>query len=81
MGRILANGLVERFRTWWPDRPAAAGVLGLSWLSWAACKVGKVGQAVPTSWISAQELISNKKFFFFFKLFYKLQINLNSNQI
>jgi hypothetical protein len=81
MGRILANGLVERFCTRLPDRPVVAGVLGLSWLRWAACKVGKVGQAMPTSWISAQEPISNKKFFFFFKLFYKLQINLNSNQI
>jgi hypothetical protein len=38
--------------------PAAAGVLGLGW---AACKVGKAGQAGPTGWISAQDLISNKK--------------------
>jgi hypothetical protein len=43
--------------------------------------VGKVGQAGPTGWISAQEPISNKKLFFFSNLFYKLQINLNSNQI
>jgi hypothetical protein len=67
LGRILANGLVERVRTWWPDRPAAAGVLGLDWLCWAAHKVGKAGQARLTGWISAQEPISNKKFFFFFK--------------
>jgi hypothetical protein len=44
-----------------------AGVLGLDCLSWAARKVGKAGQAGPTGWISAQEPISNKKFFFFFK--------------
>jgi hypothetical protein len=42
-------------------------VLGLGWLDWASHKVGKAGQAGPTSWISAQEPISNKKFFFFFK--------------
>jgi hypothetical protein len=67
LGRILANGLVERTRTRWPDRPTAASVLGLGWLSWATHKVGKAGQAGLTGWISAQELISNKKFFFFFK--------------
>jgi hypothetical protein len=54
--------------------------LGLA--GWATRKVGKAGQAGPTGWISAQESISNRKFFFFFSnLFYKLQINLNSNQI
>jgi hypothetical protein len=42
-------------------------VLGLGWLGWATRKVGKAGQAGPTGWISAQEPISNKKFFFFFK--------------
>jgi hypothetical protein len=42
--------------------PAAAGVLGLGW---ATCKVGKAGQAGPTGWISAQDPISNKKFFLF----------------
>jgi hypothetical protein len=36
LGRILANGLVERVHTRWPDQPAAAGMLGLGWLSWAA---------------------------------------------
>jgi hypothetical protein len=41
-------------------------VLGLGWLGWAMRKVGKAGQAGPTSWISAQEPISNKNFFFFF---------------
>jgi hypothetical protein len=35
LGRILANGLVERVRTQWSDRPVAAGVLGLGWLDWA----------------------------------------------
>jgi hypothetical protein len=30
---------------------------------------------------SAQKLNSNRKSFFFSKMFYKLQINLNSNQI
>jgi hypothetical protein len=64
LGRILANGLVERVHTRWLDRPAAAGLLGLGW---AACKVGKAGQAGPTCWISAQEPISNKKLFLFFK--------------
>jgi hypothetical protein len=48
--------------------------------SLAARKVGKAGQAGPTGWISAQEPISNK-IFSFSNLFYKLQINLNSNQI
>jgi hypothetical protein len=67
LGQILANGLVERVRTRWPDRPTAARVLGLGWLSWAVHKVGKAGQAGPTGCISAQEPISNKKFFFFFK--------------
>jgi hypothetical protein len=39
---------------------------------------GRLGRAED----SAQQLNSNKKMFFFFsKLFYKLQINLNSNQI
>jgi hypothetical protein len=42
-------------------------VLGLGWLSWAALKGGKAGQARPAGWISAQKPISNKKFFFFFK--------------
>jgi hypothetical protein len=64
LGWILANGLVERVRTLWPDQPAAAGLLGLGW---ATRKVGKAGQAGPTGWISTQELISNKIFFFFFK--------------
>jgi hypothetical protein len=64
LGRILANGLVERVRTRWPDRPTAAGVLGLGW---AMRKVGKAGQAGSTGWILVQEPISNKKFFFFFK--------------
>jgi hypothetical protein len=64
LGRILANELVVRVRTRWPDRPAAAGLLGLGW---ATRKVGKVGQAGPTSWISAQEPISNKEIFFFLK--------------
>jgi hypothetical protein len=45
----------------------AAGVLGLDWLCWATHKVGKAGQARLTGWILAQEPISNKKFFFFFK--------------
>jgi hypothetical protein len=67
LGRILANGLVEQVHTRWLDQPAAAGLLGLSWLGWAARKVGMAGQAWPTGWISAQEPISNKKFFFFFK--------------
>jgi hypothetical protein len=67
LGQILAKGLVERVRTWWPDRPAVAGVLGLNWLGWATRNVGKAGQAGPTGWISAQEPISNKKLFFFFK--------------
>jgi hypothetical protein len=44
-----------------------AGTLGLGRLGWAARMVGKAGQAGPTGWISAQEPISNKKFFFFFK--------------
>jgi hypothetical protein len=42
-------------------------VLGLDWLGWATHNVGKAGQAGPTGWISAQEPISNKKLFFFFK--------------
>jgi hypothetical protein len=42
-------------------------VLGLGWLGWAARMVGKAGQAGPIHWISAQEAISNKNFFFFFK--------------
>jgi hypothetical protein len=42
-------------------------VLGFGWLGWATRKVGKVGQAGPTGWISAQELIANKKLFFFFE--------------
>jgi hypothetical protein len=67
LGWILANGLVKRVHTRWPDQPAVAGVLGLDWLGWAVRKVGKAGQAGMTSWISAQEPISNKKLFFFFK--------------
>jgi hypothetical protein len=67
LGQILANGLVERVRTRWPDRPTGAGVLGLGWLGWAARMVGKAGQAGPIHWISAQEAISNKNFFFFFE--------------
>jgi hypothetical protein len=67
LGQILANGLVERVHTRWPDQPATAGALGLGWLGGAACKVGMAGQARPTGWISTQEPISNKKFFFFFK--------------
>jgi hypothetical protein len=47
LGRILANGLVERVRSRWPDRPVVAGMLGLGWLGWAARKVGKAGQAGP----------------------------------
>jgi hypothetical protein len=39
------------------------------------------GQAGPTGWISGQEPISNKKFHSFSNLFYKLQFNLNPNQI
>jgi hypothetical protein len=35
LGRILANGLVERVRTRCPNRPTAAGVPGLGWLAWA----------------------------------------------
>jgi hypothetical protein len=90
LGQILVNGLVERLRTRWPDWPAAGPATGprgrllvrLGLAGWAARKVGKAGQAGPTGWISAQEPISNRKFFFFFSnLFYKLQINLNSNQI
>jgi hypothetical protein len=42
-------------------------LLGLGWLGWATRKVGKAGQARTTGWISAQEPISNKKLFFFFK--------------
>jgi hypothetical protein len=42
-------------------------VLGLDWLSLAARKVGKAGQAGPTGWIMAQQPMPNKKFFFFFK--------------
>jgi hypothetical protein len=72
---------VERVRTRRPDRLAAAGVLGLGWLSLAARKVGNSGQARPTGWIMAQQPMPNKKFFSFLNLFYKLQINLNSNQI
>jgi hypothetical protein len=67
LGQILTNGLVERVLTRCLDRPVVVGVLGLSWLGWATCKVGKAGQARPTDSISAQEPISNKKFFFFFK--------------
>jgi hypothetical protein len=67
LGQILANGLVERVRTRWPDQPTAAGVLGLGWIGWATRKVGKAGQAGLTCWILVQEPISNKKFFFFFK--------------
>jgi hypothetical protein len=81
LGQILANGLVERVHTRRPDRPAAAGTLGLGRLGWAARRVGKAGQAGPTGWISAQESISNKKLFFFFKSVYELQINLNLNKI
>jgi hypothetical protein len=55
---------VEQVRTRRPDRPAAAGALGFGW---ATRKVGKAGQAGPTDWISAQEPISNKELFFFFK--------------
>jgi hypothetical protein len=47
LGRILANGLVERVRSRWPDRPVVAGMLGLGWLGWATRKVGKAGQAGP----------------------------------
>jgi hypothetical protein len=42
----------------------AAGLLGLGWVP---RKVGKAGQAGPSSWILAQEPISNKKLFSFFK--------------
>jgi hypothetical protein len=71
LGQILVNGLVERVHTWWSDRTAAAGPCGrllvrLGLVGWATRKVGKAGQAGPTGWISAQEPISNKKFFFFF---------------
>jgi hypothetical protein len=59
--------MVERVRTRWPDRPTTVGLLGLGWLGWATRKVGKAGQARTTGWISAQEPISNKKLFFFFK--------------
>jgi hypothetical protein len=38
---------------------------------------GQLGQAE----VSSQKPNSNKKMFSFSKLFYKLQINLNSNQI
>jgi hypothetical protein len=31
LGRILANGLVERVHTQRPDRPTVASVLGLGW--------------------------------------------------
>jgi hypothetical protein len=55
LGRIIANGLVERVHTQCPDRPAVAGVLGLGWLGCAAHRVGKAGQAGPTGWILAQE--------------------------
>jgi hypothetical protein len=41
-----------------------AGMLGLGW---ATRLVRKAGQAGPTGQISAQEPISSKKFFFFFK--------------
>jgi hypothetical protein len=58
---------VESVRTRWPDHCAVEGVLGFGWLGWATRKVGKVGQAGPTGWISAQELIANKKLFFFFE--------------
>jgi hypothetical protein len=64
LGRILANGLVERVCTRWPDWPVKAGMLGLGW---ATRLVRKAGQAGPTGQISAQEPISSKKFFFFFK--------------
>jgi hypothetical protein len=64
LGWILANGLVERVRTRQPDRPTAAGVLGLGWAARTVCKAGQAGL---THWVSAQEPISNKNFFFFFK--------------
>jgi hypothetical protein len=58
LGRILANGLVERVRTWRLDRSAAAGALGLSWAGyWAAWPAagpprGRAGWAKPVGSLS-----------------------------
>jgi hypothetical protein len=48
---------------------------------WAAQAAHARGGRLGRAEVSAQKPNSNKKTFFFSKLFYKLQINLNSNQI
>jgi hypothetical protein len=72
---------VERVHTRWPDQPVAAGLLGLGWLGWATHKVGKAGQAGPTAGFWPKRRFQIRNSFSFSNLFYKLQINLNSNQI
>jgi hypothetical protein len=58
LGRILANGLVERVRTRRPDRPAAVGTLGLSWaVNWATQPAagppgGLADWDEPVGWLS-----------------------------
>jgi hypothetical protein len=84
MGMIIGSGRVSllsgriwhyRVRFGFATRCAPAN----RWAMQAACaRGGRLGRAED----SAQKPNSNKKtFFLFLKLFYKLQINLNSNQI
>jgi hypothetical protein len=71
LGRILANGLVEQVRTRWLDRPAAAGLLGLGGLGWAARNVGKAGRLAG---FQPKSRFQIRNYFSFSNLFYKLQI-------
>jgi hypothetical protein len=58
LGRIFANGLVEQVHTRRPDRPAAAGALGLGWAGHWATRLaagppgGLVGWVEPVGWLS-----------------------------
>jgi hypothetical protein len=72
LGWILANGLVERIRTWRPDWPAVAGVLGLGWVARKQRngrekeKLVRPGSA--SSWVSAHCQIGIRKSFSFSNL-------------
>jgi hypothetical protein len=80
--QILANGLVERVHTQWPDRPTAAGALGLDWggskaesaaprenREMGAKKEKLVGPGSASSWVSAHCQIGIRKSFSFSNLF------------
>jgi hypothetical protein len=70
MGQVSAYWVGSLLMGWWSGLTPGGRIGPWQQACWAS-----------TRWISAQEPFSNKNFFSFSNLFYKLQINLNSNPI